>query len=156
MEVEGIAGITRDSVELAHFAERLRGAGQRATPQRLVILAAFDGPGRHLTADEVFAKVAPAMPSVNRSTVYRTLELYRDLGLISETDLGNSVRQYELIEGEPHHHLICRECEETIEFPDSMVQELRQSIRMAYGFVPVIDHLAVFGTCAECSIGVND
>ena len=136
--------------ELERFADRLRGVGQRATPQRLVILAAFDGPGRHLTADEVYARVAPSMPSVNRSTVYRTLELYRDLGLISETDLGNSVRQYELRDGEPHHHLVCRTCQGTVEFPDAMVEDLRISINRDFGFVPVIDHLAVFGTCASC------
>ena len=156
MDIEEVESLAISSADLANFADRLRGAGQRATPQRLMILAAFDGPGRHLTADEVFARVAPTMPSVNRSTVYRTLELYRDLGLISETDLGASVRQYELIEGEPHHHLVCRECQATIEFPDSMVHDLRQSIQSEFGFVPVIDHLAVFGTCAGCAMGSHD
>src|SRR5690349_22785607 len=87
------------------LAERLRRVGQRVTPQRQVILAALR-PGEHLSADDVYARVEPLLPAVNRSTVYRTLELYRDLGLVSETDLGGEARQFELIYA-PHHHLIC-------------------------------------------------
>src|SRR5690242_2200200 len=68
----------------AELAERLRAAGQRVTAQRLVILEALV-PGLHLSADDIYARVAPLLPAVNRSTVYRTLELFRDLGLISET-----------------------------------------------------------------------
>ena len=64
------------------LAARLRRVGQRVTPQRLVILAALQ-PGEHLSADEVFARVERQIPGVNRSTVYRTLELFCDLGLVS-------------------------------------------------------------------------
>src|SRR4051794_249855 len=64
------------------LASRLRAIGQRATPQRLLILGAFAKPGEHLTAEEVYDRVGPLSPAVNRSTVYRTLELFRDLGLI--------------------------------------------------------------------------
>jgi Fur family transcriptional regulator, ferric uptake regulator len=131
------------------LAERLRRVGQRATPQRLIILGALQ-PGEHLSADDVFARVEPLLPAVNRSTVYRTLELFRDLGLVSMTDLGGGARQFELID-EPHHHLICHRCGHMLQLDDDLVEPLRTSIRQRYGFSPGIDHLALFGYCATCN-----
>ncbi len=129
-------------------AERLRRVGQRVTPQRLVILGALE-PGAHLSADEVFARVEPMMPGVNRSTVYRTLELFRDLGLVSMTDLGGGARVFELLDA-PHHHLICHRCGAILELDDALVGPLREAIQSRYGFTPAIDHLALFGFCAIC------
>jgi Fur family transcriptional regulator, ferric uptake regulator len=130
------------------LAERLRRVGQRVTPQRLVILGAME-PGTHLSADDVFARVEPLLPGVNRSTVYRTLELFRDLGLVSMTDLGGGARVFELIDA-PHHHLICHRCGAILELDDDLVEPMREAIRDRYGFTPAIDHLALFGFCAAC------
>ena len=131
------------------LADRLRRVGQRVTPQRLVILSALR-PGEHLSADEVFARVEPLLPGVNRSTVYRTLELFRDLGLVSMTDLGSGTRQFELLD-DLHHHLICHRCGAILELDDALVDPLRDGIRTRYGFAPAIDHLAVFGFCSVCA-----
>lgn len=132
------------------LAARLRSIGQRATPQRLLILGAFANPCEHLTAEEVYDRVGPLAPAVNRSTVYRTLELFRDLGLISETDLGGGVRHFELIDDHRHHHLICRNCGAMLEIDDELVAPLRDAARKRYGFEVTIDHLALFGWCAHC------
>lgn len=134
------------------WAARLRRIGQRATPQRLTILAALR-PGEHASADDVFARVAPALPAVNRSTVYRTLELLRDLGLVSETDLGEGVRQFEPIEPRRHHHLVCQSCGATLELDDRLVAPLRAAIAERHGFEAAIDHLALFGRCRACRAG---
>jgi Fur family ferric uptake transcriptional regulator len=130
------------------LADRLRRAGQRVTPQRLVILGALL-PSGHLAADEVFARVEGQLPGVNRSTVYRTLELFSELGLVSVTDLGGGARQYELLD-QPHHHLICHRCGGAIEMDDALVEPMREAIHARYGFVPQVDHLALFGFCLEC------
>ncbi len=130
------------------LADRLRRVGQRATPQRLVILGALH-PGEHLSADEVFARVEGRLPGMNRSTVYRTLELFRELGLVSETDLGEGVRQFELLAGR-HHHLICRACGHQTELEDDLVAPLREAIATRHRFAACIDHLAVFGFCPAC------
>lgn len=135
----------------ADLAARLREVGQRVTPQRLMILGAFAQPGEHLTAEEVYLRVELLTPALNRSTVYRTLELFRDIGLISETDLGGGVRQYELLDDGRHHHLICRGCGEMIELDDALVEPLRERIQQQYGFSAGIDHLALFGLCAVCA-----
>ncbi|MDQ3227502.1 MAG: transcriptional repressor [Chloroflexota bacterium] len=135
------------------LADRLRRVGQRVTPQRLVILGTLS-PGAHLSADDVFARVETHLPGVNRSTVYRTLELFGDLGLISVTDLGGGARVFELID-EPHHHLICHRCGAILELDDALVDPLRVAIRARYGFVPAVDHLALFGFCAACATATN-
>jgi Fur family ferric uptake transcriptional regulator len=132
------------------LAVRLRAAGQRVTPQRLMILGAFAKPGEHLTAEEVYKRVGSLAPAVNRSTVYRTLESFRDLGLISETDLGSGVRHYELLDDGRHHHLICRACGGMFVLEDELVQPLREGIRERYGFAATVDHLALFGLCDYC------
>ncbi len=116
----------------------------------MVILGAFAHPGEHLTADDVYARVEPLVPAVNRSTVYRTLELFRDLGLISETDLGGGVRHFELLNGGRHHHLICKDCGLMLDLDDELVHPLRAIIHDRYGFAAAIDHLALFGRCAPC------
>lgn len=137
-----------DSLSSSVLADRLRRAGQRVTPQRLVILGALL-PSGHLAADEVFARVEGQLPGVNRSTVYRTLELFSELGLVSVTDLGGGARQYELLD-QPHHHLICHRCGGTIEMDDALVEPMREAIHAHYGFAPQVDHLALFGFCVEC------
>jgi Fur family ferric uptake transcriptional regulator len=135
----------------AALATMLRASGQRVTSQRLLILSAFAQPGEHLTADEVYSRVEPLVPALNRSTVYRTLELFRDIGLISETDLGGGVRHFELLGGARHHHLICQECGLMSEMDDALVEPLRAAVHERYGFHPGIDHMAVFGLCAYCA-----
>ena len=136
------------------LADRLRRAGQRVTPQRLVILGALL-PGGHMAADDVFARVERQLPGVNRSTVYRTLDLFSELGLVSVTDLGGGARQYELLD-QPHHHLICHQCGEAIEMADDLVEPMRKAIRDRYGFAPQVDHLALFGICDACQMTPPD
>lgn len=135
------------TTELAHL---LRSADQRATPQRLMILSVLQEADRHLTADEVFQQLGPMRSALNRSTVYRTLERFRDAGLVSETDLGGGVRVYELLAVHRHHHLICQRCNGMIEMDDAAVEPMRDAIRNRYGFEPRVDHLAIWGVCAEC------
>jgi Fur family ferric uptake transcriptional regulator len=132
------------------LARLLRSANQRATPQRLMILSVLQDADNHLTADEVFQRLGPMSSALNRSTVYRTLERFRDDGIVSETDLGGGVRVFELLDRQRHHHLICRSCEKMIEMDDDAVEALRSAIRAQYGFEAQIDHLAVWGECAAC------
>jgi Fur family ferric uptake transcriptional regulator len=134
----------------------LRAADQRATPQRLMILSVLQSAGNHLTADEVFQRLGPMGSALNRSTVYRTLERFRDAGIVSETDLGGGVRVYELLDLHRHHHLICHRCDGIMEMDDQTVEPLRAAIRERYGFEPQVDHLAIWGVCAGCGPSERD
>ena len=139
--------------ELVHL---LRSADQRATPQRLMILSVLQDAENHLTADEVYQRLGPMSSALNRSTVYRTLERFRDAGIVSETDLGGGVRVFELLAKHRHHHLICSRCNGMIEMDDETVEPMREAIRQRYGFEPRVDHLAIWGVCVGCDDSGNE
>jgi Fur family ferric uptake transcriptional regulator len=128
----------------------LHAARQRATPQRVAVLEALLQANTHLTADQMFSNLSDRVPSLTLSTVYRTLERLREVGLITETDLGEGARHFELFGDEPHHHLVCQGCGAMLDLDDRLVAPLRDRIRDELGFAPRLDHLAVFGLCAYC------
>lgn len=130
--------------------EQLREGGYRLTPQRSMILFAIcDSPG-HLSAEEVYERVRQQYPYVDISTIYRTLQLFKRLRLITETDLGDGAIRYELAVRRRHHHLVCRQCGGTISLEHDFLEPLRSSLHQRYGFDADIDHLAIFGLCASC------
>ena len=143
------AGFVSESAAVRDAVERLRGTGQRVTMQRVAILSAL-GAGEHLSADEVFERIAPAMPLVNRSTVFRALEHFRDTGFVSQVDVGDGLQRFELLVDERHHHLICLDCRHAIVLDDDLVEPLRRAIEDRHSFRTRIDHLALFGLCAVC------
>ena len=89
----------------------LRETGHKATPQRLMILAALRHAEGHMSASEIYEQVLMEYPYVDISTVYRTLGVLKELRLVSEIDMGVGDTSYEWVPGEGrHHHLICRGC----------------------------------------------
>lgn len=131
--------------------QTLRQVGYRLTPQRMMILAAVrDSPG-HLAADEIHARVREKYPYVDISTVYRTLELLKELCLITETDMGRGRLVYEFRGTEPpHHHMVCQECNRTFELDHRFLEPLEDMLLKEHGFQANIHHFAVFGRCADC------
>ena len=128
----------------------LRARGERLTPQRLMVLAAMREAQGHHTAEAIYARVRERYPYVNLATIYRALSWLKDQTLVSETDLGGGQIEYEYLGEGRHHHMVCLHCGGKAEFGDEMVVPLAQALRDQYGFVPRIDHLAVFGTCRHC------
>ena len=135
---------------------QLRAEGERLTPQRVLVLEAVRELGGHVSAEMVEERVHARFPTINRTTVYRTLTWLKDQGLVSETDTGAGQRVFEYLSGERHHHLICQRCgiEQTI--LDDVVAPMLTEIHDRYGFVPRLDHLAVFGICQACQQTSND
>lgn len=130
--------------------ETLREKGYRLTPQRLMILSAIHGSDQHISAEEIYAQVCAKYPNVNISTVYRTLELLKELGLVTETDLGGGRFRYHSLEKGHHHHLICRKCGHIFELDESVLKPVEGTILRKYGFKADLSHLAVFGHCVRC------
>src|SRR5215471_12662351 len=89
--------------------EQLRARGYRATPQRQLVLEAV-ATLRHATPEDIGAQVSQAARGVNISTIYRTLELLEQLGMVSHTHLGHGAPTYHLAEDADHVHLVCRGC----------------------------------------------
>jgi Fur family ferric uptake transcriptional regulator len=125
--------------------------GLRMTPQRLMIAAAIEDSNDHISADEVYEQVVQKYPNVNISTVYRTLELLEQLGLVTATDLGGGRVQYHPAEKGHHHHLVCRECGAIIDLDESKLAPLEDSLLREYGFVADLRHLGIWGQCVKCS-----
>lgn len=130
--------------------ERLRELGYRLTPQRQLIITAVQGSDDHISADEIYAQVHAKYPNVNISTVYRTLELLKGLGLVTETDMGEGRVRYHFADKGHHHHLICESCGATTEADESLFLPLKNTLLEKYGFRANISHLALFGRCAKC------
>lgn len=130
--------------------EALQELGYRLTPQRQLILTALQESDDHISAEEIHARVCAKYPHVNISTVYRTLELLKGLGLVTETDLGSGRFRYHPSNKGHHHHLICERCGGTIEIAESLFLPLKRALLKEHGFKANISHLAIFGRCANC------
>ena len=129
---------------------RLRESGHRLTPQRELVLAAVEKLG-HATPDEVYAEVRTHSAAINLSTVYRTLELLDDLGLIHHAHLSDRAPTYHATSGHEHSHLICRSCQRVISVEGSEMESTLAPRAERHGFAPDYGHLTVFGTCRNCA-----
>ena len=128
----------------------LKESGRRLTPQRLMVLSAVRDASGHVTASDVMDLVKENYPYIDASTVYRTLNVLKEMRLISETDMGSGEYIYEWIQQERHHHLICSGCDRVTVLDHKYMENLGTEILDDYGFQPDIDHFAVFGLCGEC------
>ncbi|WP_127479624.1 Fur family transcriptional regulator [Nocardioides pantholopis] len=128
---------------------RLRGKGYRLTPQRELVLRAVEKL-RHATPDEVYAEVHADSSAVNISTVYRTLEVLEELGLVKHAHLTDRAPTYHAVDDHEHFHLVCRNCHGITSVDPTVIAAGTQRLRDEYGFEPDLGHLAVFGECAQC------
>lgn len=135
------------------ITSRFVALGYRLTPQRMMVLSAIENSDNHISAEEIYARVVSNYPHVNISTVYRTLELLKRLGLVTETDLGGGRVRYHPADKGRHHHLVCQDCGRIIDLDESILFSLEKTLRREYGFRADLKHLAVFGRCAECGGG---
>jgi Fur family ferric uptake transcriptional regulator len=133
------------------WEQELRSRGYRLTPQRQFVLEAVRRLG-HATPDEVGSAVREVATGVNVSTIYRTLELLEELGLVTHTHLGHGAPTYHAADpaGERHVHLVCRRCDAVTEVPSAFFDESVGLLADRFGFHTDVGHLAIFGVCAAC------
>lgn len=125
--------------------------GHRVTPQRSLVLdAVCDAEGHSTTLGEIYAHVQRQDATVDRSTVYRALHLFVQLGIVVSTDAGDGEARFEIATPVPHHHLICRQCGRAQEIEGPELAESFGLIANRYGFRVTTEHLTLFGLCAEC------
>ena len=128
----------------------LRARGMRATPQRRLVLGAVTELG-HGTPEQVCERVQRSAASVNLSTVYRTLELLEELGVVSHTHLGHGSPTYHPASHADHLHLVCRRCGTVGEADLRHAAALAGAVRREQGFVTDVSHLSLHGLCADCA-----
>ena len=136
--------------EKESLLQTLREKGYRLTPQRMMVLEAIEGSDDHISAEEIHAKARSKYPYINISTVYRTLDLLKEQGLVIETDLGGGRFLYHPVGKAHHHHLVCRKCGSVTDIDASMFHRLHEELTARHGFDAEFEHIAIFGTCAKC------
>jgi len=130
----------------------LRAKGRRVTRQRRLIWAAFSAdPEQHLSADDVVTSVQAELPTVNPSTVYRTLDLLVAEGLLRRTDLGSGRAFYEVAHEHPHHHVVCMSCGAVAHFHDEVLGDTAERIRAETGYTLGEGELTLYGRCPRCA-----
>jgi Fur family transcriptional regulator, ferric uptake regulator len=130
--------------------DTLRQQGYRLTPQRLLVLSIVSEGGDHMGVDEVFRRAQEAYPYMDIATVYRTLHLFKKLGVVTEVAIGDRLH-YELKDpGSHHHHMVCQECHGAFNLSPHYLEEFRSILITEFGFEPDLDHFAITGVCANC------
>ena len=132
------------------LVKSIRATGHRLTPQRESVLSVIADSEGHLTAEQILARVRERYPYLNKSAVYRNLDLLTQLGLITVIDVGHGHVEYELHHHPQHHHLICRNCNSVQQIDHSAFTALGRKLEREFGFHPDLDHFAIFGTCRAC------
>jgi Fur family ferric uptake transcriptional regulator len=135
--------------EPTDWRARLRGKGYRLTPQRELILDAVDTLG-HSTPDEVLAEVRKSSSALNISTVYRTLEVLEELGLVRHAHLSDRAPTYHSVGDHAHFHLVCRNCRKVISVAPDVLDPVLVRLRDEFAFEADVGHLTVFGRCLDC------
>lgn len=139
-----------DVVTVERAVEALRAGGRRVTPQRTLILECLLDADDHISAETLYENVRTRHPDISPSTVYRTLELLRDAGLITQTDLGAGSWQFHPVHKADHHHLICQGCGAVTEASPEIFEGAQAHLLETYGFDALITHHAIYGRCKEC------
>jgi Fur family ferric uptake transcriptional regulator len=128
----------------------LRQRGYRLTPQRELVLEAVNAL-EHATPDGILCEVRKTASGVNISTVYRTLELLEELGLVNHAHLGHGAPTYHLAARYDHMHLVCRDCDAVTEADVELAAPLKEELRAVFGFETDMQHFAIFGRCRDCA-----
>jgi Fur family transcriptional regulator, ferric uptake regulator len=135
-------------------AEELRKAlkahGLRMTPQRQLILDVLSTMRGHIAVDQVYRQVAARYPDVNITTVYRTLEVLEERGIVRHTHFHDGRSQFERTDEPAHQHLVCRHCGHDQEMDLSVLEPLTQGLLERFGFEADFSHTAIVGYCAAC------
>lgn len=134
------------------FREFLLTKGMRLTPEREAIVTAVYASHEHFDADVWIEKLERRKGGASRSTVYRTLSLLEEAGLIRKVARSNDREVYEHDYGYPQHdHLICKKCGDMIEFPNEVIADVLERIAAEHGFRMSGHRLEVEGICSNCS-----
>lgn len=133
------------------FLRFLAGKNLRITAQREVIIDTVFGTDQHFTADELLEWSRARDRSVSRATVYRTLPLLTESGLVREMDFGKDYKFYDpnYAEHPNHNHIICQDCDKIVEFESDQISKIENQITHDLGFSVMTQRLQITASCEE-------
>jgi len=144
-----------ETITMDDLKQRLQESQHKLTIQRRTVLQVFiDNPGKHLSAEDVYAILRAKPMDIGLATVYRSLELLAQLNILQRMEFGDGCSRYEICnmnqDEHQHHHPICMKCGKVIEFFDDILDELEQVVAEKSSF-KIVDHqVKIFGYCKEC------
>lgn len=150
----------RDGCGPPWFSGQLRGCGRRLTAARELILDVMSRKEGHFSVEEVYAAVRKQYPCVGLVTVYRTLTLLVEMGLLACHEFGDGRARYEMIRGskseDHHHHLVCTSCNRVVDYRDfiddevQLLKKTEAALSKRFRF-KINDHVIEFyGLCEKC------
>lgn len=129
----------------------LRRKGQRSTTARRAVMEQLlDAGDAHLSVDELAARVAAEHPSVHLSTIYRTLDVLEEVGLVTRAPLGDHPASYHLTH-DLHHHAVCSDCGRVLNLAPPLFEDLWRRLQEESGFHAEPRHLTIDGLCRQCA-----
>ncbi len=134
------------------FWDFLKKKQLKVTNERVRVLEEVFSTHEHFDAEDILMRFKQEKVKISRATIYRTLDLLVECGLVNKLSLGELQSRYEHILGHQHHdHLICKKCGIIIEFYDKDIEELQKRICQQHQFFEIEHSLKIFGLCNECS-----
>lgn len=141
--------------EIEKLKNNLKEKGYKLTPQRRAIVdMIIRNEGNHLTTEELYDLVKKECPEIGLATVYRTVQLLEEIGVICKLDLNDGCSRYELVheeENHQHHHLVCTSCGKVIEVQADLLDVLEHEIEGKYNFRITNHSVKFFGVCDQCT-----
>jgi Fur family ferric uptake transcriptional regulator len=137
--------------------EDLRRRGLRLTPQRLMILELLEqSKDEHIAPEDIYQRVLQRYPMINRSTVYRTLDVLEEVGMVRHGHVEDGAARYHLARDCRHLHLICHKCGCSIDVTDlSIADSLIRALSERFSFQADLTHFPISGLCAGCAAKRN-
>ncbi|MBN1953936.1 MAG: transcriptional repressor [Anaerolineae bacterium] len=139
-----------------HWIETLQAHGYRLTRQRRLIIKILEESHEHLDAETLYDRVRACDESIGLATVYRTLSLLKQVGLVEEHRLGAEHSHFEATPETPHYHFTCRHCGRVIEFAAPEVLNVARELSAREGLHVTDVHLFLSGCCARCQKGETE
>lgn len=133
------------------FQQYLRGRGLKFTPERRTLLHEVLNSREHFEAEQLLINLRQEGKRVAKATIYRTLPLLVDCGILREVQFGDNIARYEPAVGQaPHDHMVCLGCHRVIEFDSEQVGKLRDEVAAQHGFAARSHRFQITGLCADC------
>jgi Fur family ferric uptake transcriptional regulator len=123
---------------------------RRSTQQRQLVLGIIGRAKGHVDADEIYRRARQKLPSISLSTVYRSLQLFKDLGLVEEHQLDGARRYYESAPRSSHHHMVCLGCNQVFEFTCPSTERMKSKLKREGGFKVTGVDVRLVGYCPKC------
>ena len=135
---------------VATGVRRLRASGKRITPQRKMVLAILAEANTHLAAHDIHARAMHHDACLSLATVYRTLNILRETGVVHELHLDGEHHHYELSTKEEHSHLVCLGCGQVIEVDSTAFCQAAKAVGEVHGFAVATAQVELAGYCKTC------